>query len=434
MGGHEFAVLAAEGFAETDRRVAAKVREPFSFLFTHVIVVGQPGAAHRRPPLFGTDSGRVGVADSVANVVVITDRIEGLAFGIVGAALEQLRVEDLLLDVGVHVELVGERAPHAFEGALVDRSLRLQIVQLRELVTEPVMVGEDQHGDVSSHCDSPPSLSASPFGRLDRRCQTRRQLATPSKSPVDVCAGVAAYGRAVTITYDETLRERFRVNLASHDRRTMTDPTKRHAAVAVVVVDSNVGEDRVDPAPVDDWIAGRPMEAGLDGRMVGVSGGGAFLLCRRASRLSSHAAQWALPGGRLDPGETPVDAALRELDEEVGIRLPGSMVLGMLDDYPTRSGYVITPVVIWGGGKLDPRPAPDEVVAVYRVGLHQLQRDDSPRFITIPESPHPVVQIPLGNDLIHAPTGAVLLQLRWLCLEGRHDPVDELEQPVFAWK
>ncbi len=174
--------------------------------------------------------------------------------------------------------------------------------------------------------------------------------------------------------------------------------------------------------------------AGLDGRMVDVSGGAAFLLCRRATRLSSHAAQWALPGGRLDPGETAVDAALRELDEEVGVKLSDSAVLGLLDDYPTRSGYVITPVVIWGGGRLDPRPAPDEVVAVYRVGLHQLQRDDSPRFITIPESPRPVVQIPLGNDLIHAPTGAVLLQLRWLCLEGRHDPVDELEQPVFAWK
>ena len=109
-------------------------------------------------------------------------------------------------------------------------------------------------------------------------------------------------------------------------------------------------------------------------------------------------------------------------------------MLGLLDDYPTRSGYVITPVVIWGGGRLDPRPAPDEVVAVYRVGLHELQRDDSPRFITIPESPRPVVQIPLGNDLIHAPTGAVLLQLRWLCLEGRHDSVAGLEQPVFAWK
>ena len=239
----------------------------------------------------------------------------------------------------------------------------------------------------------------------------------------------------MTISYDEALREQIRAHLASHDRHTVTDPTKRHAAVAVVLVDSALGEDRVDPAPVDDWIDGREMpEAGLDGRMVDVSGGAAFLLCRRASRLSSHAAQWALPGGRVDPGETAIDAALRELDEEVGVALSDSTVLGLLDDYPTRSGYVITPVVIWGGGRLDLHPAPDEVVAVYRVGLHQLQRDDSPRFITIPESPRPVVQIPLGNDLIHAPTGAVLLQLRWLCLEGRHDPVDGLEQPVFAWK
>jgi ADP-ribose pyrophosphatase YjhB (NUDIX family) len=238
----------------------------------------------------------------------------------------------------------------------------------------------------------------------------------------------------VTISYDEELREQIGARLAGHERRTVTDPTKRHAAVALVLVDSDVGDDRVDPAPVDDWIDGRPIEKGLDGRMVDVSGGAAFLLCRRASRLTSHAAQWALPGGRVDPGETAIDAALRELDEEVGVRLSDSNVLGLLDDYPTRSGYVITPVVIWGGGRLDPRPAPDEVVAVYRVGLHQLQRDDSPRFITIPESPRPVVQIPLGNDLIHAPTGAVLLQLRWLGLEGRHDPVDELEQPVFAWK
>ncbi|MGZ6777906.1 MAG: CoA pyrophosphatase, partial [Mycobacterium sp.] len=103
----------------------------------------------------------------------------------------------------------------------------------------------------------------------------------------------------MTIAYDELLRARIRANLAAHDRRAVTDPTKRHAAVAVVLVDSGAGDDRVDPVDVDDWNVGREMAvSGLDGRMVDVAGGAAFLLCRRATRLSSHAAQWALPGGR----------------------------------------------------------------------------------------------------------------------------------------
>jgi len=237
------------------------------------------------------------------------------------------------------------------------------------------------------------------------------------------------------IEYDDTLRERVRANLAAHERRTLDLGEHRHAAVAVVLVDSEPGEDRVDPhqpgSAQMDVIPGGPGD--LDGRMVGVSGGAAFLLCRRAAGLNRHASQWALPGGRLDEGETAIDAALRELDEELGVALHEGSVLGLLDDYRTRSGYVITPVVLWGGGRLDLRPEPGEVLAAYRVGLHELQRPDSPRFVTIPESDRPVVQVPLGNDLIHAPTGAVLVQLRWLALEGRADEVASFEQPVFAW-
>jgi 8-oxo-dGTP pyrophosphatase MutT (NUDIX family) len=179
--------------------------------------------------------------------------------------------------------------------------------------------------------------------------------------------------------------------------------------VAVVVVDSDVGEDPY-------------------------SGGAALLLCRRAARLNRHASQWALPGGRLDDGESPEDAARRELEEELGVTLGADAVLGLLDDYPTRSGYVMTPVVLWGGGRLDLRPDPGEVHAAYRIGLHHLCRDDSPRFVRIPESERPVVQVPLGRQLIHAPTGAVLVQFRWLALEGRDDPVAGFEQPVFAWR
>jgi ADP-ribose pyrophosphatase YjhB (NUDIX family) len=239
----------------------------------------------------------------------------------------------------------------------------------------------------------------------------------------------------VVVLYDDALRESVTRNLAGHRRRVLALGEHRHAAVAVVLVDSVEGEDRVDPyQPTTGEMDIIPGGAGgLDGRMVGVSGGAAFLLCRRAAGLNKHASQWALPGGRVDAGESVTDAARRELEEELGVTLAEGSVLGLLDDYATRSGYVITPVVLWGAGHLDLRPSADEVLAAYRVGLHELLREDSPRFITIPESDRPVVQIPLGNDLIHAPTGAVLLQLRWLGLEGRDDEVAELEQPVFAW-
>ena len=61
--------------------------------------------------------------------------------------------------------------------------------------------------------------------------------------------------------------------------------------------------------------------------------------------------------------------------------------------------------------------------------------DGEPRFVAIPESDRPVVQLPLGNDLIHAPTGAILYQFREVALRGRiGERIDHLEEPVFAWR
>jgi 8-oxo-dGTP pyrophosphatase MutT (NUDIX family) len=237
------------------------------------------------------------------------------------------------------------------------------------------------------------------------------------------------------LAYDDALRGRIATNLAAHDRRRIELDGRRHAAVAIVVVDSEAGSDHHDPHGFDADMSAVPSDTtGLDGRMAGVAGGASFVLCRRSAGLNTHASQWALPGGRIDAGETAILAALRETDEEVGVRLDESAVLGLLDDYPTRSGYVITPVVVWAGADVVIRPNPAEVLAAYRIGLHQLIRPDSPRFVTIPESERPVVQVPLGGDLIHAPTGAMLVQFRWVGVEGRlGERVDEFEQPVFAW-
>jgi 8-oxo-dGTP pyrophosphatase MutT (NUDIX family) len=237
--------------------------------------------------------------------------------------------------------------------------------------------------------------------------------------------------------HDEALRAQISANLAAHQRTSAPLDGRRHAAVAIVVVDSLPGSDPDDPADVgDEPFAAVPGDSvDLDDKMTGVAGGAAFLLCRRASRMNSHARQWALPGGRVDAGETVGAAALRELAEELGVELGPGAVLGLLDDYPSRSGFVITPVVIWAPGMVELHPQPSEVANVYRVGLSELCRADSPRFVTIPESDRPVVQLPLGGSLIHAPTGAVLLQFRLVGIEGRiNERVDHLEQPVFAWR
>ena len=238
------------------------------------------------------------------------------------------------------------------------------------------------------------------------------------------------------IPYDDDLRASIARHLAAHDRRTIDLDGRRHAAVAILLVDSEAGSDDDDEHGFTaEEMSVIPSDVtGLDGRMADVAGGASFVLCRRSAGLNSHASQWALPGGRIDEGETAIDAALRETDEEVGVRLDPSCVLGLLDDYATRSGYVMTPVVVWGGPDVVLQPNPSEVLAAYRIGLHELTRDDSPRFIAIPESDRPVVQVPLGGDLIHAPTGAVLVQFRWVGLDGRLDErVVDFEQPVFAW-
>jgi len=207
----------------------------------------------------------------------------------------------------------------------------------------------------------------------------------------------------LSAVFDDALRARCAAHLARFERRAVAADGRRHAAVAAVIV------------PDAD---GRPC----------------FLLTKRTPKLRAHGGQWALPGGRVDVGETVEAAALRELQEEVGLTCEGAAILGLLDDYGTRSGFIITPVVVWGGAHVKLAPNPDEVASVHRVPLTELDKPDLPRLISIPESERPVIQLPLLGTLIHAPTAAVVYQLREVVVHGRDTRVSHFEQPVWAWR
>jgi 8-oxo-dGTP pyrophosphatase MutT (NUDIX family) len=166
----------------------------------------------------------------------------------------------------------------------------------------------------------------------------------------------------------------------------------------------------------------------------GEQGEAAFLLTRRAGDLPHHPGQFALPGGRLEPGETAAQAALRELSEELGVGLGEDSVLGCLDDFATRSGYVITPVVLWGAGVQALVPDPREVAMAYRVPLAELYRPDVPFLTELPGFSSPLLSLPLVGTEVFSPTAAIIFQLREVALEGRVTRVHHYEQPRFAWR
>lgn len=214
---------------------------------------------------------------------------------------------------------------------------------------------------------------------------------------------------------DDRFRAALRERLQALEVRPLPLASHRAAAVAITLVEEGTGA----------ALAGVPAPAGWS-RAPGV------LLTRRAHGLSSHAGQWALPGGRIDEGETAEAAALRELVEEAGLRLPPEQVLGTLDDYVTRSGYVITPVVVWGGEAAQLVPNPAEVASIHRIPLHAFDRADAPLLDPGEEPGRPIMRMPVGDTWIAAPTAAVLYQFLEVAIAGRTTRVAHFDQPQFA--
>lgn len=203
--------------------------------------------------------------------------------------------------------------------------------------------------------------------------------------------------------YNQRTLAHLRDNLAAFDTRRQPLGKLRAAAVALVVVERN----------------GEP----------------ALLLTRRARSLRAHSGQWALPGGRMDTGETAERGALRELREEVNLALPLRAVVGVLDDYVTRSGYRMTPVVVWAGRESgDLHPNPGEVASIHTASFRDLARPGAPHFERIPESDRAVLSMKLEADQIYAPTAALLYQFREVAILGRPTRVLDYDQPLFAWR
>ena len=209
--------------------------------------------------------------------------------------------------------------------------------------------------------------------------------------------------------YSGETRARIAANLGAYARREDAPEGLRRAAVSIVLAPS---EDHHDTA---------------------------LLLTRRAPRLNAHAGQYALPGGKIDPGETALEAARRELHEELGIEAGPEQVLGVLDNLPTRSGYLVTPFVVWLGERAEPRPSPHEIAAVHRIPLSDLfagrgrggnrgeaEGEEEPGVFSL--------FIPtLGHDLF-APTAAMLDHFREVALLGRPTPAVRFGEPAFARK
>ena len=210
----------------------------------------------------------------------------------------------------------------------------------------------------------------------------------------------------MNFSFCDALRCKCQQRLTEFNWQKIDDPSLRPAAVAIVLARS------------DD------------------NGAACFFLTRRGRLVSRHRGQYALPGGRLDAGEDAEGAALRELEEELGLKAERHDIVGRLDDFPTRSGFCVTPLIVWMDGDVTPVHDPEEVETVFTVPIKDLTQPQVPRLHHIPESERPVLSIPFASldDEVFSPTAAILYQFREVVLYGRWTRVSHYEQPLFAWK
>ena len=221
----------------------------------------------------------------------------------------------------------------------------------------------------------------------------------------------------IRLVCDGKLQQAIRSRLEAFDPIIHQRSGLRQAAVAVTIVDVS-----------DD-----PGVYGLQPRE-SQRQDAALILTRRASGLKAHSGQWAFPGGKMEKGETPEETALRELAEEVGLALDPENIIGRLDDFSTRSGFTIKPIVVWGGEGRQLTPNPAEVESIHRIPVAEFLREDAPILHPTGVGENPMLLMPVGESWIAAPTAAIIYQFREVAILGNATRVAHFDQPSFAWK
>ena len=116
--------------------------------------------------------------------------------------------------------------------------------------------------------------------------------------------------------------------------------------------------------------------AGILIPFVCVDGCWSLLFTRRADNLKSHQGQVSFPGGgKEEQDETIIDTALREAYEEIGLKMNGIHVIGLMPDFVTNSDFLVTPVVAWVDWPVPLEISKDEVSRVFTIPIHYLKNE-----------------------------------------------------------